>query len=579
MPILTVTTALNENDDATATGTLAQEQADGDGLSFLEALELARDGDTITFADTVNSAPIFGILEIDLALSAPLEIAHAITISGNDFYDSLRIRALGSGLFDVLPGVNSFTIEGIDLGTTGGPLVTANGADVTISDLPDQSFRPFINVFNPSGGGALASVTGGSLTVDGVSVRATAAGDGAAILADGADVVIRDSQISGQVANGDGGVVHISGAGASLGIESSALTGQADAGGAIFAQGVDVTITNSVIYDSLADAGNGGGIAAPGGTVTLNNVTLYNNRALGPGAAVEAHRLILANSLSMENGIVTAGNPSTIVTPADFDVTRLILPAYNLTDGPSAGPANLGHADAAEVIDRGAGTGQITLLESLGNPALDSGDTAYAITLDGAALNDDLGGDDRIVNASVDLGAFEIQTDVNDLPVPVTLSGPNQITVNTFADTLDNDPDVTSLREAIIWANNSFSSPFTAPEIEIILPAGTYTLTRGGVFYQDDAAASIAASQVPENNASLGDLDIANNINIVGAGVGATIIDASGLGDNRAFHILQNGSLTGSGFTLTGTDTPNLADAEQNGRTGGGICRNSARWS
>ncbi len=88
------------------------------------------------------------------------------------------------------------------------------------------------------------------------------------------------------------------------------------------------------------------------------------------------------------------------------------------------------------------------------------------------------------------------------------------LTVNVFDDSYDGTCDAThcSLREAIKNASNT----------TIILPAGTFSLTRTGPI---------------ENDSLTGDLDIRSPMTITGAGAGLTIIDAQGIPE-RAFHVL-----------------------------------------
>src|SRR5262249_60987166 len=77
------------------------------------------------------------------------------------------------------------------------------------------------------------------------------------------------------------------------------------------------------------------------------------------------------------------------------------------------------------------------------------------------------------------------------------------------------DFDVTTLRSAVIAANASVGVADT-----IQLPAGTYALTRAGA--NEDAA-------------STGDLDLTDNLSIVGAARDTTVID--GRGFDRGLHI------------------------------------------
>jgi CSLREA domain-containing protein len=87
-----------------------------------------------------------------------------------------------------------------------------------------------------------------------------------------------------------------------------------------------------------------------------------------------------------------------------------------------------------------------------------------------------------------------------------------------------------TLRAAVMQAN------FTAGADNIILPAGTYTLTRAG---DDDAAV-------------LGDLDITDDLAIQGAGSSLTIVDGNGaVTGDRVFQILSSAKETSlSGLTI-----------------------------
>ncbi|WP_419195274.1 DUF4347 domain-containing protein, partial [Novipirellula herctigrandis] len=102
------------------------------------------------------------------------------------------------------------------------------------------------------------------------------------------------------------------------------------------------------------------------------------------------------------------------------------------------------------------------------------------------------------------------------------------ITVDTFDDVVNGGDAFTSLREAVIAANTNVGD-----DVTIVLQAGTYTrlLNTTG----EDAAAT-------------GDLDITRDVKIVGAGAGATFIDA-GYND-RVFEV-HGAHLVMSDLTVT----------------------------
>jgi len=95
-----------------------------------------------------------------------------------------------------------------------------------------------------------------------------------------------------------------------------------------------------------------------------------------------------------------------------------------------------------------------------------------------------------------------------------------------------NDGGAGSLRDAITQANTN-----PGPDI-INLPAGTYTLTIGGI---------------NEDSNATGDLDITGETTIIGAGSGSTIIDANGI--DRAIELI-GGPVILQSLTITKGSVP-----------------------
>ncbi|MBK7403812.1 MAG: hypothetical protein IPJ41_04055 [Phycisphaerales bacterium] len=124
---------------------------------------------------------------------------------------------------------------------------------------------------------------------------------------------------------------------------------------------------------------------------------------------------------------------------------------------------------------------------------------------------------------------------------------------------VDADPgtpgEQSTLRACIQNANLMPAGTYT-----IIVPAGTYALTVVGPY--EDAGAT-------------GDLDIANGVQILGAGVGASIVDATGLGD-RIFDIRGASDVYFNDISLTGGSTPTTGAVESGGairQASGGVLK------
>jgi len=119
----------------------------------------------------------------------------------------------------------------------------------------------------------------------------------------------------------------------------------------------------------------------------------------------------------------------------------------------------------------------------------------------------------------------------------------SHIVVNSPEDEAKNDGQCT-LREAIDSVNNNKDSGKKIGECKIgsspdtiEIPAGTYTLTK--------------SDSGNEDSGSTGDLDIRNNVTIIGAGADTTVINTVAGFQDRIFHVLS-GELSISGVTLSG---------------------------
>lgn len=128
----------------------------------------------------------------------------------------------------------------------------------------------------------------------------------------------------------------------------------------------------------------------------------------------------------------------------------------------------------------------------------------------------------------------------------------NIITVDTYLDDMVSNNGTCSLREAIESANNDSAWDACTPGDgwdSIVLPAGVYSLTRVGA--NEDANIN-------------GDLDIDDNVNIIGSLVGNSVVDANII--DRAFHIIS-----GQVYLINLTIRNGLTPDDVSGGDGGGI--------
>jgi CSLREA domain-containing protein len=120
-----------------------------------------------------------------------------------------------------------------------------------------------------------------------------------------------------------------------------------------------------------------------------------------------------------------------------------------------------------------------------------------------------------------------------------TTSAPLNVTVNTTADTRDalvgnglcaDAGGICSLRAAIMEANAAL------PGSVITIPAGTYTYS--------------IANDLDDNASTDGDLDITEDMTLVGAGPNLTTVNAAGI--DGVFQVVRGAVASVSGMTITG---------------------------
>ena len=361
------------------------------------------------------------------------------------------------------------------------------------------------NTASRGGGGIYNS---GMLTVEDSTVLGN---DGSGIYNSGT-LTIRNSSVS----QNDGGGVSNSG---TLAVTGSMLAGNtAHRGGGISNSGI-LTVTNSTFWGNAARDG-GGGIYCHSGTSTITNTTFSGNTAEYDGGAIYNHRGTLNVSNSTLSGNAADDDGAGICNFDTLTLNNSILWQNHGEDLEGYGTATASHnllgldprfvrdpsdggdgwgdnPDTAEV-DESANDDFGDLRLTPQSPAIDYGDDALAVDVDGNPLSSDLDGNQRNYNGSpVDVGAFEFQGDMAAGREDASLR------VNTSADVGDLYDGQISLREAIFYA--SFSSPDTTITFDETLEEATITLSGTSLWIDKGLAidaSSLTSLTISANNQS-----------------------------------------------------------------------------
>ena len=416
-----------------------------------------------------------------------------------------------------------------DLDITDNVVITGNGARRTIVDASAIGDRA-LDV-DPFGTGVTATISG--VTIRGGSVT----GDGGAIRA-GGTLILSRSTLTGNSASGTGGALYVRGsATAALSGDTVSDNHATSSAGGIGNAG-SLTLRDSTVEANLAD-GYAGGLWL-GGAATLANDTIDGNEAKGIGGWFQfAGGITVGGSASLSNvtvsgnvgdpGAIHSGGPTRLTNVTIFDNTGAIYNCaacggsvravntiiaksgffanvncfgpivslgHNLDDGASCGftaTGDLQNTDPQlEPLAYSVGPTRVHAFP-FSSPARDAGDGATCT-----------GSDQRHVprnqGATCDIGAYELQ--LRRFLVNTTADAVDVAVGNRRCDTAT--PKKCSLRAAIMEANAD-----KGPDLIRFSVDGRFALTLAGA---------------GENAAKTGDLDVTDDLTIVGRGATKTVI-------------------------------------------------------
>jgi hypothetical protein len=370
----------------------------------------------------------------------------------------------GGGVYneDGTVGMTNCTLSGNTSSQGGGGMLNNNGGTATLSNCAFSQNSALADY-----GGGL-DVDSGTVTVTGCTFSSNSAaeraggvfvGDAAATLTDctlsqnssafgggsydeGAPLTLVDCSFTGNTATSNGGGIYIDVRGLdATGTTFSGNSANKGGGVGVFNLADPVYLTNCTLSGNTAKT-VGGGVynysdEADTFKLTLTNCTLTANRTnTGSGGGLATG----TNAVTVLNNTLIAGNyagasPST--TPGDVSGPIYANSFYNLIGdgddltgitnrnqgnqiGTTANPIN---ALLGTLGNNGGPTETVSLLP--GSPAIDAGNNGFAVDpSSGAPLTYDQRGVGypRIVNGTVDIGAYETIPPVLDIPTVFRIS-------------------------------------------------------------------------------------------------------------------------------------------------------------
>ena len=517
MATFTVTTLADENDSGATTGSPG-----GTGLSLREALTLANAAPTV---DTIQfDAGLFDDAATDriILTNGELAITDTVTIDGDTNGDDIADVTISgnnaSRVFNI--DTDNIIVALESLAITEGNGAGVFGGAVNVETTPDAI-----------------------LVISDTTITDSAANRGGGLSVRQGTLILTDSLIEGNTSTSFGGGINIS-------------------------SDVTATITNTTIDSNISNS-SGGGVFVFDSDVTFNNSTITRNQADadGPstigGGGLDVYIASGAPDVTINNTVIAENISGYFLQFNDVDGT--INEATNsffgttatiTTDVGSNSINNGGAPGLGELQDNGGSI--FTRALNAESPLFNAGSNAAVPAGVTLAANDV----DRISIGSVDIGAFESPVDIN-------------LFVTTASDVVDASDGLTSLREAVAFANSNADASvitFAAGAGQAFEADALIRLTEGQLTITRDVTidGSTAGGEVVITGDADGDdiTVVGTNITDVAASFGGTEGAASDLLDDnsRVFNITSSTTeATLTGLTITGGRTTSTSDV------GGGI--------
>jgi predicted outer membrane repeat protein len=424
--------------DCTGTVTITSSTIVGNSANFGAGIDNQQGGALTVTNTTVSNNKAQGYGGGFYGLSSSTTTITNSTIADNYAYDD------GGGIYlyqMAVLTVTDSTMAGNSANVGGG---IENRGTVTVTNCTiagnsatsagggsDNDYGGSLTVNNSTIAGNSANMGGGIENREWVTVtNCTIAGNSANVGGgndndNGGTLTVTNSTMAGNSANVGGGIENRG----TLNVTNCAIAGNSatSAGGGID-NGGTLTVTNSTVAgnsagNSVSSPGYGGGIVNIG-ALTITNSTITGNSvsAFGFGGGIWS-----GGTASLDNSIDVLNSLGTGSSAQSSDIYGSVSGAYNLigtggsggltngVNGNQVGVANPG-LDPRGLQNNGGPTKTIAL--AAGSPAIDKGSNALALDPSiGQPLTTDQRGFPRVVGGRIDIGAFEVQSQIATVAV------------------------------------------------------------------------------------------------------------------------------------------------------------------
>lgn len=438
----------------------------GNGCTLREAITAANaaaGAEVITLKASLTAA---GPTSINLLTALP-DLASDMTITGPgvNLLTVQRSTALGTPAFRIFNINAGRTVSISDLTianglSTGGALGggVRNAGRLTLSNC-----NLYGNTAGPNPGFGLGGgiyTDGQSLVLNNCNVGGLGPNQPNQVGASGGGVFVESGTFvmtGGSLVSNSGDGVATRGTTTLKGVSITNNTENGNGGAGLLVIGGTTKIENCLIANNIANGGDGGGLRSGLGTITVVNTTFSGNRSVGSGGGVynfNAQTSLtnvtatnnrsdsdgnsfgasngggVAGAVFIKNSIVTGNTMGSNASPIANDMSHAGDPSSSfnmigvcdgcgLFNGFNNNQLGINNAGLGPLADNGG----LTLTHALlaGSPALDAGSNALVAgpLFSGPPFTDQRGFN-RIAAATVDIGAFEQQSSLSQIPDAVT---------------------------------------------------------------------------------------------------------------------------------------------------------------